>query len=372
MQQLQQHGVDGFRIDAVKHVTWGWEYSMANSAFTFGPSFFFGEWFMGGTGDSLYHDAYKFANNSNISLLDFPVNAAIRSVFASNHNFSELDSTIAQENANFTWQNDQVTFVDNHDMPRFLSVNNNTNRLNEATAFLLTCRGIPIIYYGDDQFLHNDTNGGSDPYNRNQMTTFSTTTTPYKLIGQLSTLRQNNNALAYGGFQERWINADVYIYERKFFNDIVLTAINKSDTTGYSITGLNTSLVAGSYSDYLAGLLGGFGITVSTGTGGNNPVSSFTLPAHTVAVWQATATPTAPQVGSIGPTGAQAGVKVTIAGKGFGATTGTVLFGTTAATITSWSDTQATFNVPNCNSRVQVVLRPIRFNSRCSRRNWFP
>ncbi len=355
LQQLQQHGVDGFRIDAVKHVTWGWEYSMANSAFTFGPSFFFGEWFMGGTGDSLYHDAYKFANNSNISLLDFPVNAAIRNVFASNHNFSELDSTIAQENANFTWQNDQVTFVDNHDMPRFLSVNNNTNRLNEATAFLLTCRGIPIIYYGDDQFLHNDTNGGSDPYNRNQMTTFSTTTTPYKLIGQLSTLRQNNNALAYGGFQERWINADVYIYERKFFNDIVLTAINKSDTTGYSITGLNTSLVAGSYSDYLAGLLGGFGITVSTGTGGNNPVSSFTLPAHTVAVWQATATPTAPQVGSIGPTGAQAGVKVTIAGKGFGATTGTVLFGTTAATITSWSDTQATFNVPNVAAGVYNV-----------------
>src|SRR5205085_1361480 len=25
-QLFQQHGVDGFRIDAVKHVTWGWEY----------------------------------------------------------------------------------------------------------------------------------------------------------------------------------------------------------------------------------------------------------------------------------------------------------------------------------------------------------
>src|SRR5216683_120836 len=29
-QQFQQHGVDGFRIDAVKHATWGWEYSLAN------------------------------------------------------------------------------------------------------------------------------------------------------------------------------------------------------------------------------------------------------------------------------------------------------------------------------------------------------
>ncbi len=247
--------------------------------------------------------------------------------------FSELDGTLNTENANFTWQNDQVTFIDSHDVPRFLSVNNNTNRLNEATAFLLTCRGIPIIYYGDEQFLHNDTNGGGDPYNRNQMTSFSTTTTPYTLVSKLSALRQSNNALAYGGSQQRWMNNDVYIYERKFFNDVVLVAINKSDTTGYSITGLNTALPAGSYSDYLTGLLGGFGISVSAGTGGNNPVTAFTLPAHTVAVWQAPASATSPQVGSIGPTVGQSGVKVTIAGKGFGTGTGSVLFGTTAASV---------------------------------------
>ena len=353
--QLQQHGVDAFRIDAVKHVTWGWEYSMVNSAFNFGPSFFFGEWFLGGTGDALYHDAYKFANNSGMSLLDFPVETAIRDVFASNNNFSELDSTLTTENGNFTWQNDLVTFIDSHDVPRFLSVNNNTNRLNEATAFLLTCRGIPVIYYGDEQFLHNDTNGGGDPFNRLAMTAFSTTTTPYKLVGQLSALRQSNPALAYGGFQQRWINSDVYIYERKFFNDVVLVAINKNDTTSYSITGLNTALPAGSYSDYLAGLLGGFGITVSAGTGGNNPVTAFSLPAHTVAVWQATAAAAAPEVGSIGPTVGQSGTVVTIAGKGFGPTAGSVLFGTTAATIASWSDTQVTFNVPNVGAGLYSV-----------------
>jgi glycosidase len=355
LQLLQQHGVDAFRIDAVKHVTWGWEYSMVNSAFATGSSFFYGEWFLGGTGDATYHDAYKFANNSGMSLLDFPLNTALRNVFASNHAFSELDGTINTENANYTWQNDQVTFIDSHDVPRFLTVNNNTNRLNEATAFLLTCRGIPIIYYGDEQFLHNDTNGGGDPYNRLSMSSFSTTTTPYKLIGQLSNLRQSNSALAYGGFQQRWMNNDVYIYERKFFNDVVLVAINKSDTTGYSITGLNTALAPGSYSDYLAGLLGGFGITVSTGTGGNNPVTGFTLPAHTVAVWQAPVTATAPQVGSIGPTVGQSGVRVTIAGKGFGASTGSVLFGATAATIVSWSDTQVVFTTPAVASGVYAV-----------------
>ncbi len=347
LQQLQQHGVDAFRIDAVKHVTWGWEYSMVNSAFTFGPSFFYGEWFLGGTSDPLYHDAFKFANNSGMSLLDFPLNTAIRDVFASNNNFSELDSTLTTENGNFTWQNDLVTFIDSHDVPRFLSVNNNTNRLNEATAVLLTSRGIPVIYYGDEQFLHNDTNGGGDPFNRNQMTSFSTSTVPYQLIGKLSTLRQNNPALAYGGSQQRWINNDVYIFERKFFNDVVLVAINKNDASSFSITGLNTALPPGNYSDYLTGLLGGSSISVGAGSGGNNPVTAFTLPAHTVAVWQFTTSATGPQVGSIGPTIGQSGVKVTIAGKGFGGTTGSVFFGATAASIVSWSDTQVTFNVPS-------------------------
>ncbi len=320
---------------------------MVNSAFSFGPSFFFGEWFLGGTGDALYHDAFKFANNSGMSLLDFPLNTAIRDVFANNNGFSELDSTLTTENGNFTWQNDLVTFIDSHDVPRFLSVNNNTNRLNEATAFLLTSRGIPVIYYGDEQFLHNDTNGGGDPFNRNQMTSFDTTTVPYKLIGQLSTLRQNNPALSYGGSQQRWINNDVYVFERKFFNDVALVAINKNDTSSFSITGLNTSLPPGSYSDYLGGLLGGFGISVSNGSGGSNPVTAFTLPAHTVAVWQFTTSATAPEVGSIGPTVGQSGVKVTIAGKGFGGSPGSVLFGATAASIVSWSDTQVTLNIPN-------------------------
>jgi glycosidase len=344
--QLQSHGTDAFRIDAVKHVTWGWEYSMANTAFSSAPSFFFGEWFQG-INDPLYHDSYKFANKSGITLIDFPMNQAIRDVFISNNNFSEIDSQLAAENVNFTWQNDLVSFVDSHDVARFLSVNNNTNRLNEALAFILTSRGIPVIYYGDEQYLHNDTGGGTDPYNRNPMTAFSTTTTPYKFISSLAGLRQNNDALAYGSSAERWINNDVYIFERKFFNDVVLVAINKNDTVSYGITGLNSSLPPGSYTDYLTGLLGGLSITVSAGTGGNNPVTSFTLPAHAVSVWQFTGTATAPEVGSIGPTLGQPGMKATIAGKGFGAATGSVTFGTTAATVSAWSDSSVTFTVPN-------------------------
>ena len=357
--QFQTHGADAFRLDAIKHATWGWEYSFANSVYSQAPSFLYGEWYNNDSGDAMYHDSYKFANKTGISELDFGVNQAVRDVFASNNNFSELDSAVTSENANFTWNNDLVTFFDSHDESRLLSLNNNNNRLHEAMAYVLTTRGIPVILYGDEQYLHNDTSGGGDPYCRVWMSSFSTTTTAYQLISKLAGLRSGtNDALAYGGYQQRWINNDVYIYERQFFNDVVLVAINKNDTTSYPISGLLTALPAGTYSDYLGGLLGGSSLTVTTGSGNNNPAGNFTLPAHAVAVWQSTSSPSTPQVGSIGPTIGQPGMKVTIAGKGFGSSQGSVLFGTTAATINSWSNTSVTFTVPSVTNGVyQMQLK---------------
>jgi hypothetical protein len=223
-------------------------------------------------------------------------------------------------------------------------------------AFELTARGIPTIYYGDEQYIHNDTGGGGTPYNRPWMNSFSTTTTAYKLISKLSALRTGtNDALAYGTQKQRWMNSDVYIYERQFYGDVVLVAINKNTSTSYAITGLYTALPAGNYSDYLGGLLNGLGITVTAGSGGNNPVANFNLPAYGVAVWVASTTPTAPEVGSIGPTVGQSGMKVTIAGKNLGSSTGSVLFGTTSASISSWTATSVTFTVPNVSNGVYLV-----------------
>jgi glycosidase len=356
--QLQQHGTDAFRVDAVKHVTWGWEYSLVNSIFANAPSFIFGEWYGFTPGDPLYHDAYKFANKSGMSLLDYGVATAVRDVFGSNSSFQEIDGTLGAENSNFASPNDLVTFVDNHDLPRLLSFNNNTNRLNEALAFVLTCRGIPIVYYGDEQYLHNDTNGGGDPYNRVWMSSFNQSTTAYRLIQKLAALRQNNNALAYGTSRQRWINNDVYIFERQFFNDTALIAINKNDTTSYAIGGLYTALPPGTYSDYLGGLLGGLNIKVDSGSGSSDPVEQFSLPPHSVAVWQAASAASGPEVGSIGPTVGQPGTLVTIAGKGFGSAAGSVLFGSAAATIAFWSDSAANFTVPKMPGGVyQVQLK---------------
>lgn len=356
--QLQDHHVDAFRLDAVKHVTWGWEYSFANAVFSKSPSFLFGEWMNGGTGDPLYPDARKFANKSGISLLDFPLNNALRDVFGADKPFSEVDAVINQESNDFTYPNDLVTFFDSHDESRLLNLNNNRNRLHEALAFILTGRGIPIILYGDEQYLFNPTNNGNDPYDRVWMSSFNTTTAAYKLIKNLAGLRQSNDAVAYGSSKQRWINNDVYIFERQFFKDVVLVAINKSDNSSYPISGLLTALPPGTYSDYLAGLMNGNKLVVTTGNGGDNPATNFTAGPHSVSVWQYQVNATGPEAGSIGPHTGQPGMQVTIAGDGFGNAQGTILFGSTPASITSWSNTTVMFTVPAvANGNYDVQLR---------------
>ena len=77
------------------------------------------------------------------------------------------------------------------------------------------------------------------------MSSFSTTTNAYKLIRKLAALRQANDAIAYGTWKQRWMNNDVYIYERQFFNDVVLVAINKSDSASISDFGPAHSAAAG-------------------------------------------------------------------------------------------------------------------------------
>lgn len=339
-------GVDGIRVDAVKHMTQGWQRSAIDKLLNNKDHFAFGEWYLGSMNDPLYEQNVRFANDSGISVLDFYLNIAMRNTFGSGGSFVSLDQAVDKTGVDYKYKENLITFIDNHDMSRFLTLQNNQTWLHQSLAFMMTTRGTPCIYYGTEQYLHNDTNGGGDPYNRPMMPGFSTTTTAYQLLNKLSTLRQSNPALAYGSHQERWINNDVYIYERKFFNDVVLVAMNKS-ATNYNITGLNTALPAGSYSDQLTGLLGGSSITVSSGSGGNNPVTAFNLGAGKVAVWSYKApTPAAPQLGSVAPVLTRAGNKVTIEGQGFG-TSGTVSFGTTAATVVSWSANRIVVNAPS-------------------------
>jgi glycosidase len=363
--QLLAHGADGFRFDAVKHVNWGWEYSLTNSIANWKgaaavPSamarpFVFGEW-LEGSGDPLYADSVKFANRSGMNLLDYPLYGPILDVFAKDKSFHEIDDELNLEQAGdagrnaeaFAQPNDLVTFFDNHDNPRIESIGADDMGVKQALSFVFTCRGIPAVYYGDEQYLHNDTRGGNDPYDRNAMTSFGTTDA-VTLIQYLAALRARNPAVAYGSMQQRWVNDDVYIYERRLGADVVLVAINKSRSNNQAITGLLTSLPAGYYSDYLNGTLNGASLTVNAGANGTNPAADFTLTHRSVSIWLA-AGKSGVAIGSITPRVTNPGATVTITGVGFGAAVGKVTFVNGAAKrnakVVRWSDGQITTVVP--------------------------
>lgn len=332
-------GIDGIRVDAVKHMPEGWQKNWVAYISGYKPVFTFGEWFLGV--DENDPSNVSFANESGMSLLDFRFGQKVRQVFRDNtDNMYGLNSILAGTAADYTHIQDQVTFIDNHDMDRF-KLGNNNRRLEQALAFTLTSRGVPAIYYGTEQYMA----GNGDPANRAFMSSYSTATTVYKVIGKLAPLRKSNPAIAYGNTQERWINNDVYVYERKFGSSTALVAINRSETAAASITGLQTSLPAGTYTDELGGLLDGSGITVDA----MGSVTTFNLPAGAAAVWQFTADETAPIIGNIGSDLGTAGTKLTIDGRGFGDTKGTVYFGTTAVSgsqIIQWEDSQIQVIVP--------------------------
>jgi len=365
--QLLAHGADGFRFDAVKHVNWGWEYSLENSIANWsGPKalpttaarpFVFGEW-LEGSGDPLYPDSVKFSNRSGMNLLDYPLYGPLVDVFAKGKSFTEIDNELNLErsgNSNaegFAQPNDLVTFFDNHDNARIQSMGADAMAVKQALAFIFTCRGVPVVYYGDEQYLHNDTGGGNDPYDRNAMSSFGTTDA-VTLIQYLAALRASNPAIAYGTMQQRWINDDVYIYERMLGGNVVLVAINKSGTNDQAISGLLTSLAPPSYSDYLNGMMGGIGLTVSAAAGGNNAAANFTIPHGSVSIWVA-AGGAGLAIGSITPRVANPGAAVTISGVGFGTTTGTVSFSAgglrKSAKVVRWADGEITATVPQLSA----------------------
>jgi glycosidase len=365
VEQFLSHGVDGFRFDAALETNWGWEYSLENTIANWsgtssparmpGQPFIFGEWEDTST-DALYPDSVKFSNHSGMNLLDYPLYWQLADVFGTDGSFYDLDNELTLEDAGsssssaqpFTQPNDLVTFFDNHDNPRLLSMGADQMAVKQALSFLLTCRGLPVLYYADEQYLFSDTDGGATPYERNGMTSFSSTDAVL-LIQYLAALRASNPALAYGTMTQRWINDDVYIYERQLGTNVILVAINKNPSTDQAITGLDSYLPPGSYTDYLAQTMGGVGIAVTGTAGGNNAVTHFTLPRRSVSIWVSTgAVP--PSIGSVTPRVANPGARVTISGASFGVTAGTVNFtvGSTTlpATVTSWSNGQITAVVP--------------------------
>lgn len=344
--QFMSHGVDGIRFDAAKHMpgaTGGWLRTVADSVESSGPHYLTGEWQVTDPTDLTYPGAVRFANNSGISLLNFAVMYAIDDAYARGKlaGPAEVDSVLQTEQRDLTWPTDQANFIDNHDFQRFLSIDNNHNDLQSALAVVMTIPGIPVVYYGTEQYLHNDTMGGGDPYNRPMMTQFNTATPAYQLIRCLSALRQSNPALPYGNYTLLHLSHSLYVLQRQFGKSVVIMAVN-SGSDPATIKAGPTGLPAGTYRDYLAGAYRGVSLTV----GADGASKQTTLPANGIAVWQYDApTPASPLIGSIGPELARSGETLAIDGQGFAAGS-TVKIGQYTATVSSVASDTIAAKVP--------------------------
>jgi len=113
--------------------------------------------------------------------------------------------------ADYTYENKEVTFLDNHNVMCFRFIQPNNKPYHDALAALMTSRGTPNIYYGTEQYVTSA--DCSDIAGRVFMEA-DENTTAYKVIKELSALRQSNDAIAYGTTSGLYSTNDVLVYQR--------------------------------------------------------------------------------------------------------------------------------------------------------------
>ncbi|HWX23288.1 MAG TPA: alpha-amylase family glycosyl hydrolase [Candidatus Binatia bacterium] len=265
---IGQVGFDGFRIDTVKHVDMGfWQnWCPLVHAYASGvglPNFFmFGEVYDGSESKCGSYTGNQSGGGFELdSVLDYPLYFMVNSVFATaSGNTKQIEDHYNAVAANYDPEAQMrlVTFLDNHDQPRFLSsgnANNNTNRLMVALAFLYTARGIPSLYYGTEQAF----NGGGDPNDREDMfagqfeqgpsvgDNFNMTHPLFQWVAKLNNFRRLYPALQVGSHVNKWNEPSgpgLFAYARRLGAEEVFVVFNTSGST-QTLTNRSTIFSAG-------------------------------------------------------------------------------------------------------------------------------
>jgi glycosidase len=175
------------------------------------------------------------------SLLDFPLEYAVRNVFAQGQPMTALTDILAQDSL-YQRPEDLVVFPGNHDQPRFLTVaNGDIAKLMMADAFVLTTRRVVHLYYGDEIAMQ----GKGDPDNRrdfpggwagdavNAFTAEGRTgdaKTVFDWTRSLLHFRAEHAALRHGDLTQLVVNKDRYAYLRRSAEEVVLVVLNRAGT----------------------------------------------------------------------------------------------------------------------------------------------
>jgi neopullulanase len=143
-----------------------------------------------------------------------------------------------------------VTFLGLHDVPRFMQESGGTiDSLKLAFTFLLTTRGIPLVYYGDEIAMR----GGADPDNRRDFpggfpgdasNAFDRAgRTPeqqevFEYVRRLIHIRQQTEPLRIGALRELAIGDQTYVYARQTAKNSAVIFLNNGDRPATMKVGL--------------------------------------------------------------------------------------------------------------------------------------
>lgn len=246
---IEEFGIDGWRIDTYAYNDLDFM-NRCNKALVdeYPHITMFGETWVHG----VINQSYFVQNNYNVPFksnlqapTDFQTLWAITDVMTKDFGWTDgvnrLYTTLAQD---FVYKDPMrnVIFLDNHDISRFYSVvGENTDKYKSSIAWLLTCRGIPQLYYGDeicmtgltnpnDGYVRQDFPGGWPSDAVNKFTNAGRTEKErdiWNYISTLATYRKKSSAITSGKMMQ-FLPEDggVYVYFRYDATQTVMIAMN--------------------------------------------------------------------------------------------------------------------------------------------------
>jgi neopullulanase len=245
---VETFGVDGWRIDTYFYNELEFM-NRCNKALTdeYPHMTMFGETWVHGTAKQAYlvrnHLDIPFKSNL-IGATDFQCNfygivPAMKDTSGSGDGVNVLYATLADD---FLYQDPlrNVIFLDNHDMSRFFSqIGEDVAKQKMGIEWLLTCRGIPQLYYGTellmkgfanpDGWVRLDFPGGWKGDTKNAFTGEGLSEdekSVQQLVRKLGHFRQGSSALRTGKMMQYVPEKGLYVYFRYDTRQTVLCAMN--------------------------------------------------------------------------------------------------------------------------------------------------
>lgn len=248
---VEEFGIDAWRIDTYIYNDLNFM-NRCNKALTdeYPNITMFGETWVHG----IVNQAYFTKNKLNVpfksnltGVTDFQTNMygivpALTQKFGWTDGVNKLYNTLAND---VVYENpmNHVIFLDNHDMSRFASqVGESLQKQKMGIAWLLTCRGIPQMYYGTEVMMKGVTNpdgwvrldfpGGWKGDVKNAFTQENLQADEAEVLAltkRLGSFRKTSTALKTGKLMQYVPEDGVYVYFRYDNNQTVMCIMNTSD-----------------------------------------------------------------------------------------------------------------------------------------------